>query len=63
MKDSFLNYRFLAIRVREDKWEQLRKLVIPAHKHPEGMNECHICDRDLIDATIDKLTDLERFII
>lgn len=47
------------IQVKEEHWEELRELCEEPHLHYEGMNECPICDKPLIEAAIDKIKRLE----
>jgi hypothetical protein len=49
-KDKVLN-----IPVLETTWEKIRKLCYDVHEHPDGMNECPICDKELIEDVLDKL--------
>lgn len=38
---------------------ELRQLVIIEHEHPEGLNECYICDEPLVSCAINKIKQLQ----
>ena len=43
------------IEIRDDILAELWELCKEPHEHPEGMNECSICDKDLFEDVRDKL--------
>ena len=49
----------LTITVNREKWRKLADAVTPAHHHHEGMNECNICDRPVVDSAILRIRELE----
>jgi len=50
----------MTLTVNRAKWRHLADLLTPEHLHHEGMNECHICDKPVVDAAIERISDLER---
>uniref|UniRef100_A0A6M3K463 Uncharacterized protein n=1 Tax=viral metagenome TaxID=1070528 RepID=A0A6M3K463_9ZZZZ len=40
------------------EWDRLRRLLEIPHEHPEGMNECYICDRSLVTDAADQIEKL-----
>lgn len=46
------------IHVTDKQWETLRTLLKIPHKHYDGMNECSICDEEILSAAVREIVRL-----
>ncbi len=49
--------KLINIPITQDQLKELRKLCHTPHAHPEGQNECPICEMPIIDAALKQLTE------